>query len=173
MAPQRIKALPSRPYPPSASEAPAPVCGIARGSWICNETTSDWILTTHVHLTDSFSRLSGAPKSHSRTVPSAAPLTRQEPQTARVVTACSTRGSRRSCAPATSGILARKWRQRVLRDARGGWLIPPLLAAGYRTSPSLLSARSLYNVFGSRRKWEQSFSAGCEWVCLLPGEPAN
>jgi hypothetical protein len=35
--------------------------------------------------------------------------------------------------------------------------------------PSLLSARSLYNVFGLRRKWEQSFSRGCTEPVRCPG----
>jgi hypothetical protein len=35
------------------------------------------------------------------------------------------------------------------------------------SSPSLLSARSLYNVFGSRRKWKQSFSGLQMSLCLL------
>jgi hypothetical protein len=35
--------------------------------------------------------------------------------------------------------------------------------------PSLLSARSLCNVFGLRRKWEQSFSVGCTEPVRCPG----
>ena len=34
---------------------------------------------------------------------------------------------------------------------------------------SLLSARSLCNVFGPRRKWEQSFSKGCTEPVCCPG----